>query len=204
MSTRGATAAVSIPIIPRYFGSLTLIPIDHFDGVRLPSNSEILQRLFYVRDHVDTKNNLPIKNMATLIYPEIEAIYEKVPCPMKQKVKCIAKIQSVYERWQNMNKDVSKTSSKTISAYQEELSKLCDLSAQNAIEMISKDRSRDSKQQEEDVKFLQSQRTDREAKMAPTIDKSFSERQQRIEKRRSRSTASNTSHSTLRTDQSED
>ena len=205
IETRGAAAAINIPVTLRSFGSLTLTPLSCFDGVRLPTNGEILERLFHVRDHVDTKNNLPLKYMVNLIYPEIEAIYAKVPCPMKRKDTCISKIEKVYKRWQEMDKIGPNTSSSTISAYQEELSRLCDLSAQDAIEMIRKDRARDSKQQEEDVKFLQSQKTDREAKMAPTIDKSFSERQQRIEKRRSRSTASkNTSDSTLRTDQSED
>ena len=202
IQTRGATAA-PVPAI-RKLGTLILTPIAAFDGKRLPSNSEVLQRLFYVKDQ-DLTCNKSTRSLIDQIFPEIEALYAKVPCPMKRKDSCLTKIQNLYEKWRNMTKDVTKSSASTISSFQSELSKLCDLSAKDAIENISKDRQRDPKQQAEDVKFMLDQKTSRKSTLSPQIDQSFSERQQRIEKRKTRSFQSQTtSDSTSKTDSSED
>ena len=47
--TRGATA-FNVDSTLRKIGTIILKPIAAFDGKKLPTNSEILQRLFYVKD----------------------------------------------------------------------------------------------------------------------------------------------------------
>ena len=128
--------------------------------------------------------------MIDLIFPEIEAVYAKVPCPMKRKDNCIEKIQKLHDKWQKISKIGPNIASETLKAFQTELSQLCDLTPKDATNTISKDRSRDSKQQDEDVRFVLDQRSTRKMSMEPKLDKSFTERQQRIEKRHARSTPS--------------
>ena len=127
-----------------------------------------------------------------MIFPEIEAIYSKVPCPMKRKDNCVTKIEKLFEKWRTLSKGGPLVSSSKLSEFQTELLKLCDLSTKDATDVISKDRTRDARQQKEDVEFILDQRTTRKGTLSPTVDKSFSERQQRIEKRKMRSSSSST------------
>ena len=127
-----------------------------------------------------------------MIFPEIEALYSKVPCPMKRKDNCVTKIEKLFDKWRNLAKFGDNPSSKLLE-FQNELSQLCDLSTKDAIDVISKDRSRDARQQKQDADFMLDQRTTRIGTLSPTVDKSFSERQQRIEKRKMRSSSSSTS-----------
>ena len=72
--TRGATA-YNIDSTLRKLGTTVLKPIAAFDGKKLPTNSEILQRLFYVKDLDSSFNKstryvgLPLScKMNTIVY----------------------------------------------------------------------------------------------------------------------------------------
>ena len=62
---------------------LDLTPIEKFDGLKFPTNSEVLRRYFYIKDH--SSHSEKSRNIAKIIYHEIEYIYSKVPCKMKVK-----------------------------------------------------------------------------------------------------------------------
>ena len=183
MITRGATAINPVSVL-RTFDSITLRPIAAFSGSKLPTNGEILERIFYEKDFSDTQNNKPTKSVIDYIFPEIEAIYQKVPCPMKRKDKCKAKILKLYDEWQRLSKHVGKgQSDSTTVSFKEQLSILCDLSAQDAVDQIAVDRARTQAQRKEDIDFLQDQKTTRKGTLLPTIDKSYVKRMERKEVR---------------------
>ena len=193
--TRGATA-INPESVLRRFDTLVLRPIASFDGTKLPTNAEVLQRLFYVKDNEDTKMNASTKSLIDRILPEIESIYSKVPCEMQRKDNCKRIITKLYENWRSYAKNNGNgLSQETISAYKDELSKLCDLTTKETINKIAVDRSRTPKQREEDIKFVQDQKTTRQSKLSPTVDQSFTQRQERknvrstaLEKRLQKST----------------
>ena len=56
---------------------LDLKPLQKFDGLKFPTNSEVLRRYFYLRDH--SKSSKKSRNISTIIHKEIEHIYLKVP-----------------------------------------------------------------------------------------------------------------------------
>ena len=62
---------------------LDLTPIEKFDGLKFPTNGEVLRRYFYIKDH--SSHSEISRNIAKIIYQEIEYIYLKVPCSMKVK-----------------------------------------------------------------------------------------------------------------------
>ena len=71
---------------------LDLKPLENFDGLKFPSNRDILRRYFYIK--VNSWHSEKPRNIANVIYNEIEKIYSKVPCSMKEKSFCLDKILS--------------------------------------------------------------------------------------------------------------
>ena len=194
LTTRRATAIVESDI--RKFDSLILRPLVAFDDKKLPTNGEVLQRLFYIKDK-DSSFNCSTRSLIDKILPEIQFIYSKVACEMQRKDNCIRVITRLYEKWQKLSKNEGKKSlpQSTVDDFKDELSKLCDLTSKEALNKISLDRGRTPKQREEDIKFIQNQKGDRTFKMEPTLDKSFAKRQERktvrsaaLEKRLQKST----------------
>ena len=181
--TRGATKINPISVL-RTFDSMILTPSAAFSGSKLPTNAEILERIFYEKDHGDTQNNKPTNSVIDDILPEIEAIYDKVPCPMKRKDKCKAKIVKLHDKWQNLSKNIGNgLPNSAIISFKEELCSLCDLSAQDAVDQIGVDRARTPAQRKQDIDFLQDQKTTRIGKLQPTVDKSYVKRKERKEMR---------------------
>ena len=181
--TRGATA-INIPSTIRTFDSMTLKPIEKFDGSQFPTNAQVLERIFYEKDFSDPLMNRPTKDVIADIYPEIESIYAKLPCPMKRKDKCLEKMLKLYEKWQKLSKNVNtlkNLSDSSKESFKKELASLCDFSAQDALEKISTDRGRTQAQKNEDIQFMKDQNTDRKGKFLPEIDKSFVKKQERKE-----------------------
>ena len=63
-----------------------LVPIEKFTGLKFPTNSEVLRRYFYIRDH--SSKSRKKREIAAQIYDEVDTIYCKVPCVMKTKRFC--------------------------------------------------------------------------------------------------------------------
>ena len=119
----------------RYFH---LKPMESFNNHQLPTNRHILQRFFWIQDH-DGKLQ-PKKVIALKIYTELCEKYAMIPCPMKKKQNCIQSILKLDAEYFKMAKNISnykgEDSNLKISLFKQKLEKLCDLSAQNAIEVI--------------------------------------------------------------------
>ena len=195
MVTRGATA-INPESTLRRFDTLVLTPIASFDGTKLPTNAEVLQRLFHIKDHEDTSMNTSTKSLIDRILPEIAYVYSKVPCEIQRKDSCKRIITKLYDKWRGYAKNNGNgLSQSTINAFKDELSSLCDLTTKETINKISVDRSRTEQQRQEDIKFIQDQKTTRQSKLSPTVDQSFMKRQERknarsnaLEKRLQKST----------------
>ena len=185
MPTRGA-CAINPQSYAKY-DDIVLKPISQFDGKNLPSNADILQRMFYERDFNNPTLKKSTKEIVDNIFPEIEAIYQKVPVDMQRKDSCKRKIVTLFENWLKHQKNEAKSAPSVVSAFKKELNSLCNLLPADAIDRIAKDRGRTPKQIQEDIKFLQSQMTDRKSSLLPNIDQSFTQRQERILQRQIRS-----------------
>ena len=61
-----------------------LVPLEKFSGLQFPTNAQILERYFFIRDQ-DSSNKMKKRDIAAQIYDEVETIYCKVPCVMKKK-----------------------------------------------------------------------------------------------------------------------
>ena len=111
------------PITRREFSRSTrffdLKPLQNFDGLKFPTNSDILRRYFYIKDK--SWHSEKPRNIANEIYNEIEKIYSKVPCSMKKKSFCLDKICSLYKEWQYLSNNHKKCSKSRIEKFQKYL-----------------------------------------------------------------------------------
>ena len=79
-----------------------LVPIEKFTGLQFPTNSQILERYFFIRDH--SSRSTKRRDIANQIYDEVDTIYCKVPCVMKTKRFCLDQICSLYKKWDNLRR----------------------------------------------------------------------------------------------------
>ena len=103
-----------------------LVPIEKFTGLQFPTNAQILERYFFIRDH--SSRSTKRREIANQIYDEVDTIYCKVPCVIKKKSFCL-----------------DQNPEKTISSFLSELEKTCNLVGKNAIHEIKTDKCRDEK-----------------------------------------------------------
>jgi hypothetical protein len=99
-----------------------LVPIEKFTGLKFPTNSEVLRRYFYIRDH--SSKSRKKREIAAQIYDEVDTIYCKVPCVMKTKRFCIDQICLLYNKWNRLRLNEWGASDKSISCFEEELEKI--------------------------------------------------------------------------------
>ena len=136
-----------------------LKPIPKFDNTVLPSNAAILQRMFYERDFNNSCNSKSIKDIFDCIYPEIEAVYLKIPVKMKRKDRCKIQVLNLYDRWRKMAKNPGQIKSAKSNAFKQELSSLCNFISNDAIDIIAKDKLKSAQQIQEDIAFIKDQMT---------------------------------------------
>ena len=120
-----------------------LVPIEKFTGLQFPTNAQILERYFFIRDH--SSRSTKRREIANQIYDEVDTIYCKVPCVMKTKRFCLDQICSLYKKWDSLRNNERTASEKTISSFLNELEKTCNLLGKNAIHEIKTDKCRDEK-----------------------------------------------------------
>ena len=126
-----------------------LVPIEKFTGMKFPTNSQILERYFFIRDHSSRIKKQ--REIANQIYDEVDTIYCKVPCVMKTKRFCLDQICSLYKKWDNLRRSEHTASEKSISSFLSELEKTCNLGGKNAIHEIKTDKCRDEKRRGCDI-----------------------------------------------------
>ena len=139
----------------------SLKPVDNFKGSQLPTKREVLQRYFGIQDK---SKHLPKRDIARLIFKDLSALYAKVPCPIKKEQKCLDQICKLHEKWRKTSKNEHRISRKpgtSISLFDSELNELFDILAKDAENQIRNDRLRSQRTRDEDISFLNDQRTSR-------------------------------------------
>ena len=161
----------------RYFH---LKPKTEFCQLKLPRNRDILEVFFGLRDKFGELE--PKKNIALNIYNQITEIYAKGPFPMKKKDICLKNILKLRDEYKSVTKDIKNYSSdnpsKKISKFKENLDTLCDFSAKNTVEIIMKDTNRSKIQKDEDLKFLEEQKTSWKGRFK-SLDKNYTKKCER-------------------------
>ena len=151
-----------------------LTPIEQFSGVNLPTNGEVLRRFFSIKDNSEI-NNLKNNEISKQIYDELQGLYNKIPITMKAKNFGARKICDLYEKWRSINRHKKSCSKLKKEKFQSELNNICDLVGKFYEHEILSNRLLTQKQKEEDLKFIQVQRTDRISKFS-TNDRVYFEK----------------------------
>ena len=82
--------------------------------------------------------NTEKKEIAAQIYDEIDTIYCKVPCVMKNKRFCLDQICNLYNDWDRLRRNELKASEKSISKFLKVLEKTCNLVGKIANAVLDK------------------------------------------------------------------
>lgn len=117
-------------------------------GSKLPSNKQVLCVFFY--NHRSVK--LSIRESARLTIKEASVFWSKAQIPTREEHHCIAKLEKLYNKWQNLQRSSKKKSDFQIQKekdFIEQLPDLFDIAHANALEIMKNDIDR---------KFLISQR----------------------------------------------
>lgn len=166
----------------RKFG---LVPIPKFRGNQLPTNGEALRRVFYIKDSSGQATS--IKSICETVFDEIQAIYEKIPCPVQKKSHAVEKLAKLHQAHRNMAKYDVKSAAKGLpdskqAKFLESLNELFDISAKTAVDQIKMDRLRSEERIKEDLSFLKDQQTQRLGTFG-RIDRTYNYRQEAWAKR---------------------
>ena len=110
--------------------SFGLKPIPSFSGQDLPTNGQVLQRLFHMQDSA-TNHKKPIKVMMRDVAEEMRVLYEKVPCEIQRKDHVLTLLMKLHTRYsdnaKNEQRDSMVPGTKT-AVFLDDLNKLCDIS----------------------------------------------------------------------------
>ena len=138
--------------------AFNLVPLNSFNGLQLPSKSDVLRRFFSMQDSYP--KNTQKRHLARQILTETIPIYNKVPCSMKPENKSLDLICSLFDQYRANQKNPYELSPK-VASFKKELSQLCDFTHVNAENDIRNDRLRTDAQKNDDLNFLLDQKTER-------------------------------------------
>ena len=154
-----------------------LKPLENFSGTMLPTNQEVLCRLFYLQEKYSGQGKTrTIRSMAKEILEELQEIYQKVPCEMIIKRNGLDKICKLHESYKTAvkNKESSKRLADQIRLkdFKLKLHQICDLIGAKAIVNIQKSGYLTEKEKIDDINFLLDQRSHRKMRFGP-VDKKY-------------------------------
>ena len=115
------------------FCGIKIIPLECFHGLQLPTNIDILSRIFYLRATSQTKT---IKDIVSDVNNELEVIYQKGPFKMKKKDFRLKKIRKLHDDWRDMSKNEAKISISKKESYTNSLLQICDLLAKGMLLLL--------------------------------------------------------------------
>ena len=155
-------SAVEVASTTRAFN---LVPLNSFDTSKFPTNSEVLRRIFFLLDLSKPKSR-PINSIADQIFKEMENIYIKalaIEKSTKQPSFCKAQICKLYEdfRYAQKNYKKDRPQQQKVQLFLDNLDKMCDIAPPNAEQQIRLDRLRPQMKKDEDISFLNDQKTTR-------------------------------------------
>ena len=86
-------------------GNLKLKPIKALDKFKLPSNRQLLERMFALEnDHAS--NIQKKKKIAEKLFIEIDEQYDKIPCLTQTKTKYINNILKLHKEWKYLQRNI--------------------------------------------------------------------------------------------------
>ena len=103
------------PIITRsqssaYVRCFDLKPLEKFSGIQLPTNSDVLRRYFSIRDEF---KNRPKREIAGILFDELQQVWAKIPCPVMKKQSFTDKMIKLHDKWRDLTKNFDKLTEQT-------------------------------------------------------------------------------------------
>jgi len=86
--------------------------LEAITGSKLPSNKQIRQRFFHLRQY--EKNSIQSSSIVTA--REVGAFWEKAKIPTRKERHVIEKIKKIHCKWQSIKKSASRRTSKQLEA----------------------------------------------------------------------------------------
>ena len=139
-------------------------PISSISSTKLPTNRQVLQRLFYSKDCA--RGKATVENTACReTVQEVLEIWEKAQIKTQSVFRCCARLEDVFSEWRRLNKNTHRGSSEQIKKFEEDLDKLWDIGSADVIDVIRTNRLLSEEKKEEDVEFYRDQQGARLAVM---------------------------------------
>lgn len=110
--------------------------IDVFTGRKLPSNGDVLRRLF----HFIRSQNNTLRQAARNVFTELKLLWEQARIPTIADYNGVNKIEKTYNDWRALNKSKTRRSETQVrneEAFKQLLPDLFDIAHSDALEMIS-------------------------------------------------------------------
>ena len=132
-------------------------------GCQLPSKGDFVRHYFFLK-RGDLRNNAQ-EEVVTIILQKIKLIWDKAAIPTKDVFRNPSPRKQGLDLIQNVGNLVrhkKRSNFKTeLESFNNQLDELFDISAHNAVEIIQKDSLRNAQQKDEDILFLNDQKTTR-------------------------------------------
>ena len=187
----------------RQIGDLILVPLQKFAGNKLPTKSQVLQRIFHLID--SSPPTTAIKSISEDIFLEIEPIYKKafaLPKSTMSKVSCVATFTKLHNNYKTILKHTNRKLSAKDLEFIKDLDKLCDLAPVDLEKQISLDRLRSEFKKKQDIDFYKDQKTIRRLEMEK-LDKDYAKKVDAKEARNTRNVSSGTAQEIVQSETSE-
>ena len=133
---------------------IELVPLEKFEGNQIPTNAEVLRRIFFLRDQSEKR---PVKDIAEQVFSDLEEICGRalaIEKPTKQAKNSLKIIQDLYDRFRTFLKFRKSPPSSNESIFIENLNKMCDIVSMDAEEQIMSDNIRSEYKRKIDIDFL--------------------------------------------------
>ena len=145
----------------RSLGNITLVPLQNFSGKKIPTNSEVLRRIIWLRDQSHTR---PWDDIYKQVILELKSICSKalaIPNPTKTDKPLRKILENLKINYFNMNRHHSQKISDKEKAFLDSLDKMCEIVSLNAEDQIRGDAVRSEYKKQVDLYFLKDQRSRR-------------------------------------------
>lgn len=156
-------------------------------GSKLPTNREVLLHFFGIKDASEAVvGTFPSnEDLAYTTIDNVTAFWNMGRIKVKTRRHCMDQLMNLFNEWRNLKKNISRQSATEITKrdkFSQDLDKLFDIAAPDAIDEIQQNAYLTSEQKKEDIEFYIDQKTTRIAYMSGN-DKIFL---RKIERKRER------------------
>ena len=171
----------------RTLRGIALVPLPEFDGLKIPTNAEVLRRIFFLRDESHSRS---MKSICENVFSEIEEICQRalaIPKPTKQAKNCEKIFQDMYEDFKKAVSLRYRKPSTKETALINSLEKMCNVVSIDAEDQIMACPLRSNFKKKIDISFLKDQQTSRRMEISDKEDSDFQKKfmvQLEIEERR--------------------